>query len=57
VAGTEGPQQEVFLAQRHVPGRLGQSDFTHMAELGITIGRQSFPHLLGHFVVPYSNWE
>jgi hypothetical protein len=54
---TEGPQQEVFFAQAHVPGRLGQSDFTHMAELGVTIGRQSFPHLLYHFVLPYSNWE
>jgi hypothetical protein len=31
---TEGPQQGVFFAQRHVPGRLGQSDFTQMAELG-----------------------
>ncbi|HZU25566.1 MAG TPA: IS21 family transposase [Bryobacteraceae bacterium] len=54
---TEGPQQEVFFAQRHVPGRLGQSDFTHMTELGITIGRQSFPHMLYHFVLSYSNWE
>ncbi|HET7872686.1 MAG TPA: IS21 family transposase [Terriglobales bacterium] len=54
---TEGPEREVFFAQRQVPGRLGQSDFTHMTELGITIGRQSFPHLLYHFVLPYSNWE
>lgn len=54
---TEGPEREVFFAQRHVPGRLGQSDFTYMTELGITIGRQSFPHLLYHFVLPYSNWE
>lgn len=53
----EGPEREVFFAQRHVPGRLAQSDFTHMNELGITIGRQSFPHLLYHFVLPYSNWE
>ena len=53
----EGPEREVFFAQRHVPGRLGQSDFTNMNELGITIGRQSFPHLLYHFVLPYSNWE
>lgn len=53
----EGPQREVFFAQQHVPGRLGQSDFTHMNGLGITIGRQSFPHLLYHFVLPYSNWE
>ncbi|MBD0328230.1 MAG: IS21 family transposase, partial [Pyrinomonadaceae bacterium] len=54
---TEGPGREVFFAQQHVPGRLGQSDFTHMTELGITIGGQSFPHLLYHFVLAYSNWE
>jgi len=54
---TEGPGREVFFAQKHVPGRLGQSDFTHMKELGITIGGQSFPHLLYHFVLTYSNWE
>lgn len=54
---TEGPGREVFFVQRHVPGRLGQSDFTHMTELGITIGGQSFAHLLYHFVLTYSNWE
>jgi hypothetical protein len=27
---TEGPGREVFFAQRHVPGRLGESDFTYM---------------------------
>ena len=54
---TEGPGREVFFAQQHVPGRLGQSDFTHMNELAVTIGGQSFPHLLFHFVLTYSNWE
>ncbi len=54
---TEGPEKEVFFGQQHVAGRLGQSDFTHMAKLGITIDRQSFGHLLYHFVLPYSNWE
>jgi hypothetical protein len=54
---TEGRAKEVFFAQQHVAGRLGQSDFTHMTELGSTIGGQSFPHLLYHFVLPYSNWE
>ena len=43
---TEGPGREVFFAQRHVPGRLSQSDFTHMNELDITIGGQRYPHLL-----------
>ena len=54
---TEGPAREVFFAQQHPPGRLGASDFTHMEELGVTIQGQSFPHLVYHFVLTYSNWE
>jgi len=54
---TEGPAKEVFFAQRHHPGRLSASDFTHMNELGITIQGQSFPHLIYHLVLTYSNWE
>jgi hypothetical protein len=54
---TEGPAREVFFAQRHEPGRLCASDFTHMTRLGIRLGGQSFAHLLYHFVLTYSNWE
>jgi hypothetical protein len=54
---TEGPAKEVFFAQQHLPGRLGASDFTHMEELGVTLQGQSFPHLIYHFVLTYSNWE
>lgn len=54
---TQGPPREVFFTQQHVPGRLGQSDFTNMNELAITIGGQSFAHMLYHFVLTYSNWE
>ena len=54
---TEGPAQEVYFGQVHVPGRLCASDFTHMTELGITLGGQTFEHLLYHFVLTYSNWE
>jgi hypothetical protein len=54
---TEGPAQEVYFGQKHTPGRLCASDFTHMTELGITIGRQTFEHLVYHFVLTYSNWE
>jgi hypothetical protein len=54
---TEGPAKEVFFAQQHHPGRLSASDFVHMTDLEITIQGQSFPHLLYHFVLTYSNWE
>jgi hypothetical protein len=47
----------IFFAQQHPPGRLSASDFTHMDELGITVQGQSFPHLIYHFVLTYSNWE
>jgi hypothetical protein len=55
--GLEGPGREVFFAQVHHPGRLGQSDFSHMTKLGVTIGGRSFEHLIYHFVLTYSNWE
>jgi len=55
--GTAGPAREVMFAQEHTPGRLAQSDFTRMDDLGVTIGGQLFPHLVYHFVLTYSNWE
>jgi len=54
---TEGPGQEVYFGQKHEPGRLCASDFTHMTELGITIAGQTLEHLIYHFVLTYSNWE
>lgn len=54
---TEGPAQEVYFGQKHVPGRLCASDFTHMTELGVTLAGQTFEHLVYHFVLTYSNWE
>src|SRR5262245_8718439 len=53
----EGPPKEVFFAQTHEPGRLAESDFTHMADLGTTIAGEPFDHLVYHFVLTYSNWE
>ena len=53
----EGPIKEVFFPQVHHPGKLSASDFTHMKELGVTIQGSSFPHLVYHFVLTYSNWE
>lgn len=54
---TEGPNQKVMFAQVHHAGDLAASDFTHMDSLGVTIAGQSFPHLLYHLVLTYSNWE
>jgi hypothetical protein len=54
---TEGPSREVFFSHHHHPRRLCASDFTHMEELGVTIQGQSFPHLIYHFVLTYSNRE
>ena len=55
--GLEGPGREVYFAQVHHPGRLGQSDFSHMTKLGVTIAGRTFEHLIYHFVLTYSNWE
>ena len=54
---TEGPPKEIFFEQEHRPGELGQSDFTSMKKLNVTLAGQPFEHLLYHFVLTYSNWE
>jgi hypothetical protein len=55
--GLHGPDVEVFFPQIHQPGMQGQSDFTSMNSLDITLGGLFFPHLLYHFVLTYSNHE
>ena len=54
---SDGPDREAYFPQVHHPGDVGASDFTQMSSLDITIAGQSFPHLLYHFVLTYSNWE
>lgn len=44
-----GPEQEVIFRQIHEPGRMGLSDFTDMADIGVTIAGQVLDHLLYHF--------
>jgi transposase len=54
----EGPERrEVMFAQNIQPGESSQSDYTHCAELCITIDGEPFPHLLFHFILPFSRWE
>ena len=52
-----GPEKEIFFPQVHSPGEQGQSDFTSMNALGVTIAGVPLKHLVYHFVLPYSNWE
>ena len=52
-----GPAKEVFFPQTHKAGELGAFDFTNMNNIGITIMKESFEHLISHFVLTYSNWE
>lgn len=54
---SDGPNRETYFPQIHYPGDLGASDFTDMSRLDITLAGQSFPHMLYHFVLTYSNWE
>ena len=52
-----GPARDVMFEQVHQPGRMAQSDFTHMEDLAITLAGIPFPHLLYHLVLTYSNLE
>jgi hypothetical protein len=52
-----GPDKAVIFPQELKPGRQSQSDYTVMNHLHITLDRQPFPHLLFHFMLPYSRWE
>jgi len=54
---TAGPSKEVMFPQKHYPGELSQSDFTHMESLGVTIKQVPFNHMIFHFVLTWSNWE
>lgn len=51
---THGPDKEVMFPQEIHPARQSQADYTHMDSLDITIAGKPFPHLLYHFMLPYS---
>ena len=52
-----GPEQEVFFQQVPIPAEQGQSDFTEMNSVKVTISGELLRHLIYHFVLPFSNWE
>jgi hypothetical protein len=52
-----GPDREVIFRQEHPPGRMGLSDFTEVADLGVTIAGQNLDCRLYHFRLPFSGFE
>jgi hypothetical protein len=52
-----GPNRDVMFRQEHPPARMGLSDFTAMAALGITIAGEPFDHRLYHFRLAFSGFE
>ena len=53
----DGPDREVIFRQEHPPGRMGLSDFTEMADLGVTVAGQILDCRLYHFRLPFSGFE
>ena len=52
----QGPERTVYFEQEHQIGRQGAFDFTHAAELGVTVGGRALDHLLFVFTLCYSSW-
>ena len=52
-----GEDQEVIFRQTHEPGKMGLSDFTDMADLGVTIAGVALDHRLYHFRLVWSGFE
>ncbi len=52
-----GKNQSVIFRQNILPGKQSQSDWTSMNDLNICIAGEPYPHLLFHFMLPYSCWE
>lgn len=52
-----GPEKEITFRQVHPPGRLGLSDFTDMAKLGVTVAGVPLHHRLYHFRLAYCGFE
>ena len=52
-----GPEQDVIFRQTSEPGRSGLSDFTDMADLGVTVAGIALEHRLYHFQLAYSGFE
>jgi hypothetical protein len=52
-----GAEREVMFRQEHPPGRMGLSDSSDMADLGVSIAGEPLAHRLYHFRLPFSGFE
>jgi plasmid stability protein len=52
-----GEEQEVIFRQVHEPGRMALSDFTDMADVGVTVAGVDLDHRLYHFRLAWSGFE
>jgi hypothetical protein len=52
-----GPSRDVMFRQEHPPGRMGLSDFTDMAALGVTVAGEPLAHQLYHFRLAFSGFQ
>lgn len=52
-----GPEREVIFRQVHPPGRMGLSDFTDAAGLGVEVEGRPLEHRLFHFWLAFSGFE
>lgn len=53
----QGPDRDVIFRQVYEPGRMGLSDFTDMADLGVRIAGVGLDHRLYHFRLACSGFE
>jgi hypothetical protein len=54
---TQGKPKEVMFKICHEPGQMGQSDFTHLKGVTVTIAGKPFQHILYHYRLSYSGWQ
>ena len=52
-----GKPKEVMFKIKHHPGEMGQSDFTHLKGVEITVLGQPFHHILYHYRLSFSGWQ
>jgi hypothetical protein len=52
-----GKPKEVMFKIHHEPGQMGQSDFTQLKGMTITIGGKPLNHILYHYRLSFSGWQ